>query len=156
MLPHRTPMLPHWVPMLPHRMSISFNVASILKVDVDIYHIKCIWSNFDNRNTYTFCCKLDFKMLRLSDTNVEETLTSDEYVSLFLIPILNIYIWNLNIYIPIRVIFKEKCANCYSDKITQVKMSWIIFFPSNLVIRTVVKSNRVASMLTWLAPHRSP
>ena len=30
------------------------------------------------------------------------------------------------------------------------------FFSSDLVIRTVVKSNRVSRTLSWLAPHRSP
>ena len=52
---------------------------------------------------------------------VEETLTSDKYASLFLISILNMYIWNFNIYVPIRVIFKEQHTNCQSEKITQVK-----------------------------------
>ena len=47
-----------------------------------------------------------------SPASVEETLTSDEYVSLFLISILNMYIRNFNIYVPIGVIFKEKCTNC--------------------------------------------
>ena len=41
---------------------------------------------------------------------VEETLTSDEYVFLFVISILNMYIWNFNIYVPIGIIFKEKHA----------------------------------------------
>ena len=45
-------------------------------------------------------------------TIVEETLTSDENVSLFLISILNMYIWNFNICVPIRAIFKEKHTNC--------------------------------------------
>ena len=52
---------------------------------------------------------------------VEETLTSDEYIYRFLISILNMYICNFNIYVPIHVLFKEKCTNCQPEKITQVK-----------------------------------
>ena len=52
---------------------------------------------------------------------VEESLTSDEYVSLFLILILNMYTWNFNIYVPIGITFKEKRTNCQPEKITQVK-----------------------------------
>ena len=39
--------------------------------------------------------------LTLLEDSVEETLISDEYVSLFLISILDMYIWNFNIYVPI-------------------------------------------------------
>ena len=66
---------------------------------------------------------------------VEETLTSEEYVSLFLISILNMYIWNFNIYIPIQLIFKEKCTNCQPEKITQVKRTnapFLLLFSNNI------------------------
>ena len=39
---------------------------------------------------------------------VEETLTSGEYVSLFLILILNMNIWNSKNYVTTGVIYKEK------------------------------------------------
>ena len=63
---------------------------------------------------------LESRVWRLSSI-VEETLTSDKYVSLFLISILNMYILNFNIYVPIGVFFKDKCTNCQPEKITQVK-----------------------------------
>ena len=57
-------------------------------------------------------------------------LTSNEYISVFLISILNIYIWNLNIYFAIGVIFKEMHtnSNCQPEKITQVKRTNAPFF----------------------------
>ena len=39
---------------------------------------------------------------------VEETLTSGEYVSLFLISLLNMNIWNSKNYVTMGVIYKEK------------------------------------------------
>ena len=41
---------------------------------------------------------------------VEETLTSGKYVSLFLISILNIYIWNLKNYMTTGIIFEKNNA----------------------------------------------
>ena len=69
---------------------------------------------------------------------MEETLTSDEYVSLFLISILNMYISNFNIYVPIRLIFKEKCTNCQPEKITQVKKTNAPFFAVILQVKTLI------------------
>ena len=58
---------------------------------------------------------------------VEETLTSDEYISVILISILKIYILNLNDYVPISVILKEQRTNWQPEKITQVKRTNVTF-----------------------------
>ena len=47
---------------------------------------------------------------------VEETLTSGEYVSLFLISILNMNIWNSKNYVTMGVIYKEKHKKLASRK----------------------------------------
>ena len=31
------------------------------KVDIEVFHIKYIWSNFDDQNTDTLCSKLELK-----------------------------------------------------------------------------------------------
>ena len=69
---------------------------------------------------------------------VEETITSDEYVSLLLISILNMYIWNFNIYVPIHIILKEKFTNCKPEKIMQVKRTNAPFFVVILQVKTLI------------------
>ena len=64
----------------------------------------CVLSNQSPRRSKRMQFKRNF--LCTLWTIVEETLTSNKYISMFLISILNMYIWNFNIYVPIRVIFK--------------------------------------------------
>ena len=73
------------------------------------------------QNAPFFRSKIDCSFMVSLQSIVEETLTSDEYVSLFLISILNIYVWNLNNCVPIGIIFKEHRTNWQPEKIMQVK-----------------------------------
>ena len=90
--------------------------------------LKTLWNVMKHSNT---CHSMWWYRLSMPrhwhSAIVEETPTSEEYISGFLISILNIYIWNLNIYVAIRVIFKEKCTNCQPVKIMQVKRTNAFF-----------------------------